>query len=233
MLDETTRYRLLKLLQSNPEVSQRQVAEALGISVGKTNFCLRALLDKGLVKVRNFRDSQNKMAYAYYLTPKGAQEKVRATALFLQRNALPQIRFASHLPEAPVAVRCDRRLIGQALTNLLKNAAEAIDGRDEPETGELPAGEITLSLAEDADVVRIVIEDNGRGLPKEDRARLTEPYVTTRSKGTGLGLAIAKRVVEEMDGEIALEPSPEGRGTLARIMLPRWNAGVVAGDGLA
>ena len=73
MLDETTRYRLLKLLQSNPEVSQRQVAEALGISVGKTNFCLRALLDRGLVKVRNFRDSQNKMAYAYYLTPKGAQ----------------------------------------------------------------------------------------------------------------------------------------------------------------
>jgi EPS-associated MarR family transcriptional regulator len=86
VLDETTRYRLLKLLQSNPEVSQRQVAEALGISVGKTNFCLRALLDRGLVKVRNFRDSRNKMAYAYYLTPKGAQEKVRATTLFLQRR---------------------------------------------------------------------------------------------------------------------------------------------------
>lgn len=86
MLDETTRYRLLKLLQASPEMSQRQLAGELGVSVGKINFCLRALLEKGLVKVRNFRDSQNKQAYAYYLTPKGAQAKVRATALFLQRK---------------------------------------------------------------------------------------------------------------------------------------------------
>lgn len=84
MLDEKTRYRLLKLLDANPELSQRQLAEALGVSVGKTNYCLRALLDKGLVKVRNFRDSSNKLAYAYYLTPKGAQAKVKATAQFLK-----------------------------------------------------------------------------------------------------------------------------------------------------
>lgn len=86
MLDDRTRYRLLKLLQDNPELSQRQIAEVLGVSVGKTNHCLRALLDKGLLKVRNFRDNQNKLAYAYYLTPKGAQEKVRATAGFLKRK---------------------------------------------------------------------------------------------------------------------------------------------------
>lgn len=84
MLDEKTRYRLLKLLDANPALSQRQLAEALGVSVGKTNYCLRALLDKGLVKVRNFRDSSNKLAYAYYLTPKGAQAKVKATAQFLK-----------------------------------------------------------------------------------------------------------------------------------------------------
>ncbi len=84
MLDDETRYRLLKLLQANPALSQRQLADALGVSVGKTNYCLRALLDKGLVKVKNFRDSSNKLAYAYYLTPKGAREKVRATAEFLQ-----------------------------------------------------------------------------------------------------------------------------------------------------
>jgi EPS-associated MarR family transcriptional regulator len=65
-------------------MSQRQLAGELGVSVGKVNFCLHALLDKGLVKVRNFRDSQNKLAYAYYLTPKGAREKVRATSGFLQ-----------------------------------------------------------------------------------------------------------------------------------------------------
>lgn len=86
MLDDRTRYRLLKLLQSNPELSQRQLAEEMGVSVGKVNFCLNALLDKGLVKVRNFRDSGNKLAYAYYLTPKGAKEKVRATVGFLKRK---------------------------------------------------------------------------------------------------------------------------------------------------
>src|SRR4051812_39972089 len=86
MLDDSTRYRLLKLLQTNPELSQRQLAHELGVSLGKVNFCLRALLDKGLVKVRNFRDSHNKLAYAYYLTPKGAEEKVRATTQFLKRK---------------------------------------------------------------------------------------------------------------------------------------------------
>ncbi len=86
VLDEQTRYRLLKLLETNPELSQRQLAGELGVSVGKVNFCLRALLERGLVKVRNFRSSSNKVAYAYYLTPKGAQAKVRATAQFLKRK---------------------------------------------------------------------------------------------------------------------------------------------------
>ena len=86
MLDDKTRYRLLKLLQENPELSQRQLAQEMGVSVGKVNFCLRALLDKGLLKVRNFRDSRNKLAYAYCLTPKGAKEKVRATVGFLNRR---------------------------------------------------------------------------------------------------------------------------------------------------
>jgi len=86
LLDERTRYRLLKLLQEHPELSQRQLAGELQVSVGKVNFCLNALLDKGLVKVRNFRDSHNKLAYAYYLTPKGAREKARATVGFLKRK---------------------------------------------------------------------------------------------------------------------------------------------------
>jgi EPS-associated MarR family transcriptional regulator len=86
VLDDSTRYRLLKILQANPELSQRQLASELGVSLGKINFCMRALLDKGLVKVRNFRDSNNKLAYAYYLTPKGAEAKVRATAQFLKRK---------------------------------------------------------------------------------------------------------------------------------------------------
>ncbi len=83
MLDEETRFRLLRLLQANPELSQRQLAESLGVSVGKVNYCLQALLKKGLLKMRNFRDSQNKLAYAYYLTPKGAKAKMRATSEWL------------------------------------------------------------------------------------------------------------------------------------------------------
>jgi EPS-associated MarR family transcriptional regulator len=86
MLDEATRYKLLRVLERNPELSQRQLAGELGVSVGKVNFCMRALLERGLVKVRNFRDSHNKLAYAYYLTPKGAREKVRTTTGFLQRK---------------------------------------------------------------------------------------------------------------------------------------------------
>jgi len=86
VLDEETRFRLLRLLQDHPELSQRQLALELGISVGKVNYSMRGLLERGLVKVRNFRDSQNKLAYAYYLTPKGAEERVRATAQFLKRK---------------------------------------------------------------------------------------------------------------------------------------------------
>jgi len=138
-------------------------------------------------------------------------------ALFLQRNAQPQITFESTLPETPVSWHVDRRQIGQALTNLLKNAGEAIDGRDAPpDGGKLPPGRISLSLQQDTRGLRVVIEDNGRGLPKNERARLTEPYVTTRTKGTGLGLAIVKKIMEEHGGLLILEDR-EGGG--ARISL--------------
>jgi EPS-associated MarR family transcriptional regulator len=105
LLDDQTRYRLLKLLELNPEVSQRRLAEELGVSVGKVNFCLRALLDKGLLKVRNFRDSQNKLAYAYYLTPKGAKEKVRATSGFLQRKVAEYQELEREIEELRREVR--------------------------------------------------------------------------------------------------------------------------------
>lgn len=84
MLDETTRYRLLKLLESNPKLTQRQLAHALGISLGKVNYCLTALIDKGLLKANNFRNSQNKLAYMYLLTPAGVEEKARITVQYLK-----------------------------------------------------------------------------------------------------------------------------------------------------
>lgn len=107
MLDEETRYRLLRLLEANPELSQRQLAEALGVSLGKINFCLRALLERGLVKVRNFRDSNNKLAYAYYLTPKGARVKVRTTAGFLKRKLAEYAAIQKEIEELKREVRSD------------------------------------------------------------------------------------------------------------------------------
>jgi EPS-associated MarR family transcriptional regulator len=107
VLDEETRFRLLRLLQANPELSQRQLAEELGVSVGKINYCLRALLEKGLVKMRNFRDNQNKLAYAYYLTPKGAREKLRATAEFLEIRQREYAQIRQEIEELKREVGAD------------------------------------------------------------------------------------------------------------------------------
>jgi two-component system nitrogen regulation sensor histidine kinase NtrY len=137
-------------------------------------------------------------------------------ALFLQRNGNPGIRYTADLPSHPVPLNCDRRQVSQVLTNILKNSAEAIEGRDENPDTPLPQGEISLSLIEDETGLRIVVEDNGRGLPKEGRERLTEPYMTTRSKGTGLGLAIVKKIMEDHGGFLSLQDR-EGGG--ARISL--------------
>lgn len=85
-LDDETRYRLLKLLEASPELSQRELARIMGVSLGKANYCLRAFIERGWVKAKNFTYSQNKRAYAYYLTPKGANEKARVTARFLKHK---------------------------------------------------------------------------------------------------------------------------------------------------
>ncbi|MBV8186190.1 MAG: PAS domain-containing sensor histidine kinase [Alphaproteobacteria bacterium] len=148
--------------------------------------------------------------------PEDAKELCQQ-ALFLQRSGNPDIRYVASLPDHAVPLACDRRQIGQVLTNILKNSAEAIEGRDAAAPGQaLPPGEITLNLHDEDGVVRIVVEDNGRGLPKTGRERLTEPYMTTRSKGTGLGLAIVKKIMEDHGGLLSLDDR-EGGG--ARISL--------------
>lgn len=85
-LDDETRYRLLKLLESRPELSQRELAVEMGVSLGKVNYCLRAVMERGWVKVRNFTQNPNKRIYAYYLTRKGAEEKAKVTTRFLKRK---------------------------------------------------------------------------------------------------------------------------------------------------
>ena len=85
-LDTEAHYRVLKALEANPNLSQRKLAAELGISVGKANYCIKALIDKGWVKARNFRNSDNKLAYAYVLTPSGIRRKTKMTMRFLERR---------------------------------------------------------------------------------------------------------------------------------------------------
>jgi two-component system nitrogen regulation sensor histidine kinase NtrY len=147
--------------------------------------------------------------------PEDAKELCQQ-ALFLQRNGNADIRYLPTLPEGRVPLICDRRQISQVLTNILKNAAEAIEGRDGQSGTALPPGEISLILRDDGATVSIVVTDNGKGLPQDGRDRLTEPYMTTRSKGTGLGLAIVKKIMEDHGGSLSLDDR-EGGG--ARISL--------------
>ena len=136
-------------------------------------------------------------------------------ALFLQEVAHPEINFGlSVAQEGPIHFQADRHQVGQALTNVLKNAVEAVEAKanvSEPDY----RGRIAVLLEASDTMVRIVIEDNGVGLPK-DSERILEPYVTTREKGTGLGLAIVNKIVEEHGGEMNLSPAEE---TGTRIVL--------------
>ena len=84
MSTDETRYELIHLLETNPEMSQRDMARELGISLGKTNYCLRALIQKGWIKAANFKNSRNRTAYMYLLTPRGIEEKAKLTRQFLQ-----------------------------------------------------------------------------------------------------------------------------------------------------
>lgn len=85
-LQEDTNFRVMRLLQENPDLTQRELAEKLGVSVGGLNYCLKALMEKGLVKMKNFANSKNKFGYVYVLTPRGIAEKTRLTGAFLKRK---------------------------------------------------------------------------------------------------------------------------------------------------
>ena len=87
-MSEEISYKVIKLIEKDPEISQRELSKELGVSLGKVNYCLRALIDKGWVKARNFKNSQNRMAYRYLLTPHGVQEKAAITSQFLKRKLL-------------------------------------------------------------------------------------------------------------------------------------------------
>jgi two-component system nitrogen regulation sensor histidine kinase NtrY len=129
------------------------------------------------------------------------------------------VEIAEPLPETTLV--CDGRIVGQALTNVLKNAGEAIAAR-RAQTPDVP-GQINVRLVSGADRVDFEIEDNGVGLPAKDRDRLTEPYVTTREKGTGLGLAIVKRILEDHGGQLVLADATSSQGARVVLSFPNNN----------
>ncbi|MEQ1769041.1 MAG: PAS domain-containing sensor histidine kinase [Devosia sp.] len=132
-------------------------------------------------------------------------------AVFLESVRLPEINIDVDLPEKSVHAYFDQRLISQVLTNLIKNAVEAIEGAG-LEAIKDPVIRVALTL--EGEKARVSISDNGKGWPKENRQRLLEPYITTREKGTGLGLAIVARIVEQHGGNVDLidaEPDTSGR----------------------
>ena len=155
--------------------------------------------------------------------------EVARQALFLHEVAHPAIRFSLDAPDPSPVVVCDRRLLGQALTNIVKNAAEAI--QEKCEEGEPIAGAIEMVIRQGEDRLAIQVSDTGIGLPAE-RERMTEPYMTTRAKGTGLGLAIVKKIVEEHFGTIGFTDRPGG-GTVVSILLDTDTLASLGGDAVA
>ena len=99
MLTDEYRYKILKILATNPEISQRDLAKKLDISLGRVNFCLKALIEKGLLKASNFRNNQNKMAYMYLLTPQGLEEKTVITARFLKLKLQEHAKLQAEIEE--------------------------------------------------------------------------------------------------------------------------------------
>jgi two-component system, NtrC family, nitrogen regulation sensor histidine kinase NtrY len=136
--------------------------------------------------------------------------------LFLMRHGHPDVAIVGAFPPEPVIARFDRRLLSQAVTNVVKNAAEGIAAADM--AGRPPKIEVTLRVEEGEAIVDV--EDNGKGFPHENRARLLEPYMTTRSEGTGLGLPIVAKILEDHGGGIELLDAASGAGALVRLHFP-------------
>jgi two-component system nitrogen regulation sensor histidine kinase NtrY len=167
-------------------------------------------------------------SFARMPKPQLANEDLRTAvrdSVTLYQMGGGNVRFTMDLPPDPVMMSIDRRLISQAITNLVKNGAEAVEAR--LEGGHAPEGfegrvETTLRLEDGWAVINVM--DNGAGLSKQMRARLLEPYVTTKAKGTGLGLAIVQKVIEQHGGRLELADAPItetcSSGALVRIRLP-------------
>jgi len=210
----------------NPLTPIQLSAERIRRKFGKTIVEDRAIFDQCTDTIVRQVDDIRRMVdefsrFARMPKPVIEGEDVADTvrqAVFLMRVGHPDIDIEADIKQDPMRANFDRRLISQALTNIIKNATEAI-GAVPPD--ELGKGRIDVTAAQEDDDIIIDVVDNGVGLPKESRARLLEPYVTTREKGTGLGLAIVGRVLEDHGGKIELNDAsnirPGQRGAWVRL----------------
>jgi two-component system nitrogen regulation sensor histidine kinase NtrY len=192
------------------QLSAERIRRKYGSVIGEDRAVFDQCTDTIIRQVDDIRRMVDEFSrFARMPKPVIAAEDVADTvrqAVFLMRVGNAEIDIDADIAEDPMPAKFDRRLISQALTNLVKNAAEAISAVPESELGK---GSIRVFAARDGDDVVIDVVDNGIGLPKENRSRLLEPYVTTREKGTGLGLAIVGRIVEDHGGSIELRDAAD------------------------
>ena len=161
-------------------------------------------------------------SFARMPKPTIGQEDLAETirqVVFMMRIAHPDIEFIDQFPQTPVVAPFDRRLISQAVTNIVKNATEAIAAVPEDERGQ---PQITVTLDDThPDYLILAVTDSGKGFPVEGRQRLLEPYMTTREGGTGLGLPIVAKILEDHGGGMDLVDNPAGRGGQVRMWIPK------------
>ncbi|WP_255247292.1 ATP-binding protein [Sphingopyxis sp. GW247-27LB] len=216
------------------QLAAERLQRRFGDKVEGDEATFRRLTDTVIRQVHDMRRMVDEFSsFARMPKPTFGVEDVRdilKQAVFLFEVAKPDIQFAVTVPNEIEPLVCDRRLLSQALTNIVKNAVEAIEEQSKSSDAS-PAGHIAASLDIDQqNAIRIRIADDGIGLP-EARDAIAEPYMTTRQGGTGLGLAIVKKIVEQHYGELEFSDNPAGQGTCVTLTLHPDRLRHLAGKG--
>jgi len=210
------------------QLSAERIRRKYGDSITKDREVFEQCTDTIIRQVSDIGRMVDEFS-AFARMPKPVMERhdlreIVREAVFLFQVSRPEIAFELDLSDKPVIALSDRRLLTQAVTNLVKNASEAIDSAVESDPARMGKGRILAKVRARGSRAQITVIDNGCGLPKENRERLVEPYMTTREKGTGLGLAIVQRIIEQHGGTLTLADAPKRNGKIegasVRIDLP-------------
>ena len=212
------------------QLSAERLKRKYGASIEKDRETFDKLTDTIVRQVGDIKTMVDEFAaFARVPKPEIEMTDIRDAVqepVILFRESHPAIRFVLEMPDTPLEAPIDRRLITQALTNLVKNATESVVSAGEAADRDPDwRGLVETRVARNSDRIEISVIDNGLGLPRQHRARLLEPYVTTKgNKGTGLGLAIVQKIVEQHAGILTMEDAPpapgRARGALVRLSLP-------------